>query len=77
MPLAAACLGAILLGCGCNSKQSDEMTKGVVAGERPVAMAGSEAFFGGKVTAKVTVSRGVGHGRRRPQPGRRRRQGHL
>src|ERR1017187_679933 len=73
MPLAAACLAAIVLGCGCNSKQSDEMTKGVVAGERPVAMAGSEAFFGGKVTVKVTVSRGVGHGLKQGKGGGRSR----
>jgi hypothetical protein len=40
------------------------MTKGVVSGERPVAMAGSGPFFDGKVTAKITVSRGVGRGLR-------------
>ena len=38
------------------------MTKGVVSGEKPVSMEGSEPFFGGKVMAKVTVSRGVGKG---------------
>lgn len=38
------------------------MTKGVVSGEKPVSMEGTEAFFGGKVIAKVTVSRGVGKG---------------
>ncbi|HMD60117.1 MAG TPA: hypothetical protein VKG78_01725 [Opitutaceae bacterium] len=53
-----------LLGAGCSSTTNDELTKGVVSGERPVAMAGSDTFFGGKVTAKVTVSRGVGRGLR-------------
>ncbi|HEY1763403.1 MAG TPA: hypothetical protein VGF85_00680 [Opitutaceae bacterium] len=38
------------------------MTKGVVSGEKPVAMEGTQAFFGGKVMVKVTVSRGVGKG---------------
>jgi hypothetical protein len=61
-PLAAACLAALALACGCASDRNDEMTKGVIAGERPVAMAGSGVFFGGKVTAKVTVSRGIGRG---------------
>ncbi|HXQ81751.1 MAG TPA: hypothetical protein VN775_10580 [Opitutaceae bacterium] len=46
------------------------MTKGVIAGERPVAMAGSEAFFGGKVTARITVSRGVGRGLAQGKGGR-------
>jgi hypothetical protein len=66
--LAAACLALALLGGGCASKSNDELTKGVVSGERPVAMEGSDAFFGGKVTAKVTVSRGVGKGLK---PGKR------
>ena len=52
----------IFVGCGCRSTPVDEMTTAVVSGERPVAMEGSEAFFGGRVTAKITVSRGVGHG---------------
>jgi len=58
--LAAACLGALL--AGCSTAENDEMTKGVVAGERPVAMAGTGAFFGGKVASRITVSRGVGRG---------------
>ena len=61
-PLAAACLAMLFLGAGCRSNTNDEMTKGVVAGERPVAMAGTGVFFAGKVTAKITVSRGVGRG---------------
>jgi hypothetical protein len=57
----AAALAALFLG-GCVDRGDDEMTKGVVSGERPVAMEGSAPFFGGKVIAKVTVSRGVGKG---------------
>jgi hypothetical protein len=38
------------------------MTNGVVTGERPIAMAGTGAFFGGRVSVKVTVSRGIGKG---------------
>jgi hypothetical protein len=60
--LAAALLAAVLLGPGCLERPSDEMTKGVVSGERPVAMEGSGAFFDGRISAKVTVSRGVGRG---------------
>jgi len=60
--LCAACLGLILLGSGCGAPPNDEMTKGVVSGERPVAMEGGDAFFSGAVTAKITVSRGVGPG---------------
>jgi hypothetical protein len=60
--LAPAGLAIVLLGSGCLHKQTDELTQAVMSGERPVAMAGSEAFFGGKVTARVTVSRGIGRG---------------
>jgi|CZKI01.1.fsa_nt_gi hypothetical protein len=59
---AASCLALAFLGFGCRATPVDEMTTAVVSGERPVAMEGSEAFFGGKVSAKVTVSRGVGSG---------------
>ncbi len=31
-------------------------------GERPVAMQGAQAFFGGRVAATVTISRGIGKG---------------
>ena len=41
------------------------MTQAVESGERPVAMAGSEAFFGGKVVVRVTLARGIGHGYKR------------
>lgn len=59
-PLAAACLA--LLAAGCEHKEKDQITQAVLSGERPVAMAGSEPFFGGRLTARVTVSRGIGHG---------------
>jgi hypothetical protein len=59
-PLAAACLA--LLGPGCQHEEKDQMTQAVISGERPVAMAGSESFFGGRVTARVTISRGIGRG---------------
>jgi hypothetical protein len=60
--LAAGLLGSALLFGGCVDRTDDEMTKGVVSGERPVAMEGSDSFFGGKVKATITVSRGVGKG---------------
>jgi len=58
--LASACLA--LLGPGCMHEEKDQMTQAVLSGERPVAMAGSEPFFGGRVTARVTISRGIGRG---------------
>jgi hypothetical protein len=65
----AACLAALSLSSGCASKDNDEMTNGVISGERPVAMAGTENFFGGIVASKITVSRGVGHGLRQGKGG--------
>jgi hypothetical protein len=70
MSLAAALLAAVLVGQGCANRSNDEMTKGVVSGERPVAMEGSETFFAGMITAKVTVSRGVGRGLKAGKGGR-------
>jgi hypothetical protein len=67
--LAAACLATIFLGGGCRSTPVDEMTTAVVTGERPVSMEGTDAFFGGKVVAKITVSRGIGHGFRQDKGG--------
>jgi hypothetical protein len=61
---AAAAAFALVTGCH-NRDQVDQLTQGVESGERAVAMAGSEAFFGGKVTARVTVSRGIGRGFKR------------
>jgi hypothetical protein len=62
--LAWATLGAavLLAAGGCIHQGPDELTAGVVSGEKPFAMAGSEDYFAGAVTAKVTVGRGVGRG---------------
>ncbi len=60
--LTLAGTAAILAGPGCLHPPEDELTNGVVAGERPVAMEGTSAFFAGKIIAKVTLSRGVGRG---------------
>ncbi|HZZ20424.1 MAG TPA: hypothetical protein VFE25_13695 [Opitutaceae bacterium] len=63
--LAAALLtlsfAVLLAGPGCRTTD-DEMTNAVVAGVRPVAMEGNEAFFSGKLSVKVTISRGIGQG---------------
>jgi hypothetical protein len=56
---------ATLAVTGCFHPAEDELTNGVVAGERPVAMEGSSAFFAGRVVAKVTLSRGIGKGLRK------------
>jgi hypothetical protein len=44
---------------------NDELTNAVVSGEKPVAMEGSDAFFGGRVAVKVTLGRGIGRGLKR------------
>ncbi len=62
MPLAAAALALAIASAGCENKSNDELTKAVVAGEKQVMMAGSGTYFGGLLTAKVTVGRGIGHG---------------
>jgi hypothetical protein len=62
MALAAAALAVALSGTGCMHGNSDEMTNAVVSGEKPVAMAGTDTFFGGIVGVKITLSRGIGHG---------------
>jgi hypothetical protein len=54
---------------GCYGPANDELTKGVVTGERPVAMEGSDLFFGGRVAVKVTLSRGIGRGLRKGRSG--------
>src|ERR1700677_2509336 len=62
LSLAALGLALAFPASGCQHGQRvDQMTQAVESGERPVAMAGSEAFFAGKTTARVTVSRGIGH----------------
>jgi hypothetical protein len=58
----ASCLALALLASGCVGNTNDELTKGIVSGEHPVAMEGNASYFGGKVAVKVTVSRGVGKG---------------
>ena len=50
-----------LAGCD-NARQPDELARAVAVGERPVAMTGSAVFFGGKIGATVTISRGIGSG---------------
>jgi hypothetical protein len=60
---ALACAG-ILASSGCKAPD-DELTNAVVTGVRPVAMEGNEAFFAGKLSVKVTISRGIGAGLRK------------
>ncbi len=63
LALAAAAMASILAASGClMHPEQDELTKGVVAGERPVAMEGRDSFFAGKLGVKVTLSRGIGGG---------------
>lgn len=64
LPLAPALLLALLLGgagCGTTPK-GDTFDAAVAAGERPVAMRGEQAYFGGALNATITISRGVGRG---------------
>jgi len=64
--LPALCAAALALAlAGCAHKEPDHLTQAVESGERPVAMAGSEAFFGGKIVVRVTLARGIGHGYKR------------
>lgn len=65
LSLAASGAALALLGSGCAHRMEDHMTQAVESGERPVAMAGSEVFFGGKIVARVTLARGIGHGYKR------------
>lgn len=60
--LAGLGVALLLAAGGCVHQSPDEMTAGIVSGEKPVAMEGSEPFFAGTVVAKVTVGRGVGRG---------------
>jgi hypothetical protein len=64
-PSLLAGLALILLGAGCEHHATDQLTQAVLSGEKAVAMAGSAPFFDGKVTARVTVARGIGRGMRR------------
>ena len=66
LSLAASGAALALLCGGCAHRQAqDHLTQAVESGERPVAMAGSETFFGGKIVARVTLARGIGHGYKR------------
>jgi hypothetical protein len=59
----AVVLAALALaGAGCYSSPKNGFDEAVAAGERPVAMKGEGAFFGGKLGAVITLSRGVGSG---------------
>jgi hypothetical protein len=56
--LAAA--SALLAFTGCESPPKDVFAEAAAGGEKPVAMSGAADFFAGKLTATVTVSRGIG-----------------
>jgi hypothetical protein len=64
LPALLAASLALALG-GCAHREQDHLTQAVESGERPVAMAGSEPFFGGKIVVRVTLARGIGHGYKR------------
>jgi len=59
---AVLALAFSLAGAGCASRPPDELAQAIAVGERPVAMKGTGVFFGGKLAATVTVSRGIGRG---------------
>lgn len=66
LSVAASASVLALVGPGCaHNKQEDHMTQAVESGERPVAMAGSATYFGGKIVVRVTLARGIGHGYKR------------
>jgi hypothetical protein len=56
-----AALIPALAGCASTPHQ-ENLTSAVETGERPVSMQGSANFFEGKVSATITISRGVGRG---------------
>jgi len=60
LPALAAAL--LVWTSGCSFATQDEMTTAVTVGERPVAMEGTQPFFNGRVSVKVTLSRGIGRG---------------
>jgi len=60
--MTAAGLALALAVSGCVNRSNDELTKAVVSGEKQIAMAGTGQFFGGMLTATVTIRRGIGHG---------------
>jgi hypothetical protein len=64
LALVLGSLGAALAlgGAGCFHSATDELTSAVVSGERPVAMEGQASYFAGRISVRVTLSRGIGHG---------------
>jgi hypothetical protein len=55
--------GLVLAAAGCKTpRPPDELAQAVAIGERPVAMSGASAFFGGQMNVVVTISRGIGRG---------------
>jgi len=55
--------GLVLAAAGCKTpRPPDELAQAVAIGERPVAMSGNSAFFGGQMNVVVTISRGIGRG---------------
>ena len=61
--LIVASAALVLSLAACNGPTPpDELARAVAVGERPVAMKGSDTFFGGKIGVTVTISRGIGHG---------------
>ena len=63
-PRAVLAVSALLLLTqpGCEHRPPDELVRAVYMGERPVAMRGDGMFFDGKISAMVTISRGIGRG---------------
>lgn len=55
---------------GCEHTEPDQMARAVSLGEQPVAMEGSAAFFGGSINATITVSYGIGRGRKGAKAGK-------
>ncbi len=64
-----AALGLLSL-AGCDAhRPPDNLAQAVQMGEKPVAMEGTDTFFGGEIEVTVTVSRGIGHGTGHGGPG--------
>jgi hypothetical protein len=61
LALAASALGLILAVAGCGTA-SHQPPPGDAPVERPIAMKGTDKFFGGEIEAVLTVTRGFGHG---------------
>ena len=62
-----AALGMMAL-AGCEAhRPPDNLAQAVQMGERPVAMTGTDTFFGGTVEVTATISRGIGKGLKAPK----------